>query len=746
MSYIDNPYNSDIGKQLLKQNLKNIFLVGEKENTLESKSKTAMVTNFRQQTNKIITIMKRFVKGYKQISLGDAYDSGVYVCPSCNRRDFIYHWESVDLSIYNPKHWLGSVKPQKVSSGIPNFGKGNLIVMHRVRCNTVSTCNKCHQTFQGKVSTCNNPSCNGGSEYMVTVGCGEEACAMHYIKERTLDQQYPTNQLTAGRGLWANKQVTVWRHGKVTEMRGEEVAFELLQPERTPLSGQPSDLYACARSTPTMRITYGAERSKVSRNYPISLYRYGFSSVRKRFCQGKLDGYGNREHSYSGRDGRIWLTSPNGSEVAACPQCGAMEPPIVLQSREILPPRPLVIENPQPLNESVDIISSHQGQPVWQIYVSDPSDPRERSNFLVPVAQSWNLQKIPTEVTVGEVGIGRSFCPNDVGFAASVKAIKDAEGAKTESIVKYLALPRAKISNDSFKTEDWFKELKMEKKIPELLGKKPLGYVVCIKEDKGDDVVVSGIEVAEDGTVGWTMTLPKKDLDYFSTGLGESGPNFTYAVCEGRSKAAFKWNGKWVDASPPCKSFRAQDGTTLKTARQYPRFNQYPDWYWEAFESDEWKYAKSALIQNRDYEPEDPAGFELGDYLWMDELSHLIMDPLRYGPVMEQAVNDVMTYHETKVIAQEIDLDLGSKTAINECQTCKKAYALGSIEKCREADGYVDSAGVVKIPFLYPQEVYDLEVQYQEKFGMNQIDKPIAWGVEGRGKEMLSNPTQIRID
>ena len=62
------------------------------------------------------------------------------------------------------------------------------------------------------------------------------------------------------------------------------------------------------------------------------------------------------------------------------------------------------------------------------------------------------------------------------------------------------------------------------------------------------------------------------------------------------------------------------------------------------------------------------------------------------------------------------------------------------------ADGFVTADGVVKIPFLYPQEVYDAEVEYQEKFGMNQIDKPIAWGVEGRGKDMLSNPTQIRID
>ena len=36
MSYIDNPYDSDTGKELLKKNLKNIFLVGDEDNTIES--------------------------------------------------------------------------------------------------------------------------------------------------------------------------------------------------------------------------------------------------------------------------------------------------------------------------------------------------------------------------------------------------------------------------------------------------------------------------------------------------------------------------------------------------------------------------------------------------------------------------------------------------------------------------------------------------------------------------------------
>ena len=227
--------------------------------------------------------------------------------------------------------------------------------------------------------------------------------------------------------------------------------------------------------------------------------------------------------------------------------------------------------------------------------------------------------------------------------------------------------------------------------------------------------------------------------------MGESGPNFTYAVCEGRSNAAFKWEGKWVDCSQPCVSYRSQDGKTLKSARQYPRFNEYPEWYLEGYSSDEWRRTKDNLI--RAAPSPDPSGLQVGkSYLWMDELSHLIMDPLRYGPIVEGAVNNIMTYHTVKSISEEINIDLGSKTVINECQTCKKAYQAGGIEKSRQAEGFVNSDGETRAAFLYPQEVFDLEIKYQEKFGMNILDKPIAWGVEGRGKDMLSNPSQIRID
>lgn len=446
-------------------------------------------------------------------------------------------------------------------------------------------------------------------------------------------------------------------------------------------------------------------------------------------------------------DGRYALTSDTGAELAECPSCGASEEPTVVESLySNLPPRPLVIENPQPLSHSKDMLSVYKGQALWQIYTSDPNDTRERSNYLVPVAQTWNLQKIPHEVTSESIGIGRESCPNDVGYGVEVDEIMAQQGAQTRNVVEYLMLPRARVVNLDG-SEDAYEEAKKTKDLPKLFSKKWEGYVVAIKSEAGDDVVVSGIDIAENGNQSWTLTLKKGNLKKFSTGIGESGPSFTYAVCEGRSKAAFKWNGKWVDCSPDCKSFRNQDGTTMKNARYYPRFNQYPSWYLEGFEGNSWAMAQRNLINQASYTPPDPSGMEVGpDYLWMDELSHLIMDPLRFGPIMEQAINNIMTYHTLFVVAEELELDLGIKIVINECRTCKDAYRAGGIEHSRRKGGYVNAEGNVTQPYIYPQTVYDLELEYQGRYGMNSVDKPIAWGVEARGKGLLQNPTQIRID
>ena len=83
---------------------------------------------------------------------------------------------------------------------------------------------------------------------------------------------------------------------------------------------------------------------------------------------------------------------------------------------------------------------------------------------------------------------------------------------------------------------------------------------------------------------------------------------------------------------------------------------------------------------------------------------------------------------------------------MNECQTCKSAYRAGGIEISRKNQGYVNDQGIVKSPFIYPQEVYDLEIKYQSEYGMNALNKPLAWGVEAKGKQLLQDPDKIRVE
>ena len=760
MAYIDNPYNSEEGKSLLKENLTNIFMPTEDGKGLESTSKRMMVDNFRSNTNRIIGLMKRFAKGYKQIPLSDAYDSGVLICPHCQRRDFQQYWETVDLSIYDPKHWIGSVKPTKATSG-PMWSKSRVQVMHRVRCNHVTTCNKCHQTYQGHAYTeCPNPSCNADADRLAKVGCLKESVQMGYVQEKTLAQQYPTDERIAGRFGNINKEINVYRNGRLVPKSGKEAAFELLTPVSGPANGPVNNPLSVGRHIPILRMTYEADGRTTSPNYPISQMRYAFSRNKRRVCTGRItyDQYGRPRNAHDGNgysygDTRVWLVDEQGREQHKCKVCGSAEPPIVKESKAYAEPKPLVIENMQPLPQS-DIMTSHNGGPVWQIYISDPSDRRERSNFLVPVPQVWTLKAIPTEVEVSEAGLMQSSCPNDVGFGNAVKAINDVEGEQTATVKDYLSLPRAKIVAMSISSKQAYDTAKSQNKLPQVLANKWQDYVVCIVNESGDEITVSGITPAKDGTIDWRLKLQRSDLEFFSTGLGESGPNFTYAVCEGRSRAAFKWNGQWVDVSPQCKSYRAQDGSVLSSPRYYPRFNQYPTWYADVMNDvDEegnlviLERTRSKYVQNQNYQPPDPNGFSLDkDYLWMEEMSHIIMDPNRYGPLIEGKVEALQTYHTVKAIAEELDLNIGQRTIVNECQTCKSAYRAGGIEISRKNEGYVNDQGIVKSPFIYPQEVYDLEVKYQSEFGMNALNKPLAWGVEAKGKQLLQDPDKIRVE
>ena len=101
--------------------------------------------------------MRKFVTGYQFVPIAESHSSGIHVCPHCRRRDFIYHWEVVDAGLYNnPDHWNNTVAPGTWKRG--GIGeKGRYCFVTRYRCNNVTTCQKCHHTFNDpnhSISTC----------------------------------------------------------------------------------------------------------------------------------------------------------------------------------------------------------------------------------------------------------------------------------------------------------------------------------------------------------------------------------------------------------------------------------------------------------------------------------------------------------------------------------------------------------------------------------------------------------------
>ncbi len=115
-------------------------------------------------------------------------------------------------------------------------------------------------------------------------------------------------------------------------------------------------------------------------------------------------------------------------------------------------------------------------------------------------------------------------------------------------------------------------------------------------------------------------------------------------------------------------------------------------------------------------------------------------------------VESPIPYHTTNQVGEIINEDIGKKTVIMECLTCKGAVAANGIMNYRISTGQLAPDGSVLGNF--PQAVIDAELAYENKYPLqNNRGKPVpvAWGIiasgDHNGKEMLENPARrIRID
>jgi hypothetical protein len=194
MGYATNPFNSEKGKKILKENFRLVFAASKKNpKDIESKSLSTITGHFVEHTEQIINNILKFSKGYRAILPADAFETGIYVCPHCLRRDWMNLWEFEYLGYYQP----GSMANEALSftkytkgGGFKSSSGGTYPTLARVKCNTVYSCDSCHKTHKEKPGYCDN--CR--EENFTKVGCGKSSYAEHFTRTLNINQLFANRQ------------------------------------------------------------------------------------------------------------------------------------------------------------------------------------------------------------------------------------------------------------------------------------------------------------------------------------------------------------------------------------------------------------------------------------------------------------------------------------------------------------------------------------------------------------------------
>ncbi len=246
-----------------------------------------------------------------------------------------------------------------------------------------------------------------------------------------------------------------------------------------------------------------------------------------------------------------------------------------------------------------------------------------------------------------------------------------------------------------------------------------------VDEEQAIEKANEELRIKQEEMVQQAMTLSADSTEADA----QTNTGFTFDVCEGRSHTAYYdfSISKWIDDSPPCKSYR-KDGTTLSQSREYPRWSEIPS-----------------------YSPHAKPNTFFNEYLGPNPSTHFICDWIKANQVLAAYAAMPPVYHTVDKIGERIDEDLGLIFEVFECETCKGIVEQGGIIPFRQSLGQCDEHG--KSINNFPQIVLDAEIEYQNSFPLvnNKGEPtPTAWGVEAssehNGKKMLLNPDiNIRI-
>ena len=255
MGYENNTYISPKGREYTNHIFDMLFNNNGVEMDLSSIDAT--VGHFRGPNgvnlHTTTQLMKKFIKGYQTSSYSESFNSGIHVCPHCNRRDFMWTWQYVDFGIRNDDNqWTDSIKFEKRLNQLGgNLSDYGYRFTCRVRCNTVTTCNDCHVTTTGSYSNCRD--C--GSSDVVVVGCGQESYVNHIVNE------VQTSEWLSSEGMRVNsqstKQVSLLRGGTSSQVSGTRPFFyRIVNPGPSPEGLVVSDPQTAFKFIPQLEVGY----------------------------------------------------------------------------------------------------------------------------------------------------------------------------------------------------------------------------------------------------------------------------------------------------------------------------------------------------------------------------------------------------------------------------------------------------------------------------------------------------------
>ena len=223
MGYDNNTYISSKGREYTNH-IFDLLFKNDGE-TMDISSVESVVSHFRGtdgvNLHNTTQIMKKFIKGYESAQYQQGYNSGIHVCPYCDRRDYMWTWEYVDFGLRNENgEWTSSIKPQYQEWELgANMMDTGYRFDCRVRCNTVTTCNDCHITVTGEYSRCRDCS----SSNVVKVGCGKESYTLHFVKPIQAAEWLMTTDMKVN--SQSTKGISIMRGGTTADTKNTNPFF-----------------------------------------------------------------------------------------------------------------------------------------------------------------------------------------------------------------------------------------------------------------------------------------------------------------------------------------------------------------------------------------------------------------------------------------------------------------------------------------------------------------------------------------